>query len=158
MHSQTDVVAEAVLPGRYVFHEVRVPLNTVLLAVNMAVRPIAKNHEFSVLEGSLSMMSKVLNDVLDLFVRVRSGAQASQCMRIAPPAHRFVTRTLALDDAHQSVDTLGMLLRRGRFALTVSVLSNLFVFADLGCPLVHQQVGILLRREGHSQRCVAALG
>ncbi|KAJ7255454.1 hypothetical protein B0H12DRAFT_533227 [Mycena haematopus] len=59
----------------YVFHEVRVPLNTALLAVqNMAVRPIAKDHEveFSALEGSLSMMSKVLNDVLD-FNRMDSG-------------------------------------------------------------------------------------
>ncbi|KAJ7043764.1 hypothetical protein C8F04DRAFT_1073230 [Mycena alexandri] len=59
----------------YVFHEVRVPLNTALLAVqNMASRPIAKDHEveFSALEGSLSMMSKVLNDVLD-FNRMDSG-------------------------------------------------------------------------------------
>ncbi|KAJ6514984.1 histidine kinase [Mycena vitilis] len=59
----------------YVFHEVRVPLNTALLAVqNMAARPIAKDHEveFSALEGSLSMMSKVLNDVLD-FNRMDSG-------------------------------------------------------------------------------------
>ncbi|KAJ7180800.1 histidine kinase [Mycena filopes] len=54
---------------------VRVPLNTALLAVqNMASRPIAKDHEveFSALEGSLSMMSKVLNDVLD-FNRMDSG-------------------------------------------------------------------------------------
>ncbi|KAJ7847359.1 hypothetical protein B0H14DRAFT_2770195 [Mycena olivaceomarginata] len=29
------------------------------------------------------------------------------------PAHKFVTRTPALDDTHQSVDTLGMLLRWG---------------------------------------------
>ncbi|KAJ6619916.1 hypothetical protein B0H10DRAFT_2216468 [Mycena sp. CBHHK59/15] len=62
----------------YVFHDkfvVRVPLNTALLAVqNMASRPIAKDHEveFSALEGSLSMMSKVLNDVLD-FNRMDSG-------------------------------------------------------------------------------------
>ncbi|KAJ7446913.1 hypothetical protein B0H11DRAFT_1745410 [Mycena galericulata] len=48
----------------YVFHDisqVRVPLNTALLAVqNMASRPIAKDHEveFNALEGSLSMMSK----------------------------------------------------------------------------------------------------
>ncbi|KAJ7066462.1 histidine kinase [Mycena amicta] len=59
----------------YVFHEVRVPLNTALLAVqNMASRPIAQDHEveFSALEGSLSMMSKVLNDVLD-FNRMDSG-------------------------------------------------------------------------------------
>ncbi|KAJ7917787.1 hypothetical protein B0H13DRAFT_1869958 [Mycena leptocephala] len=45
------------------------------------------------------------------------------CMRVAPPVHKFVTRTPALDDAHQSVDTLGMLLRRGRFVLAGSVLS-----------------------------------
>ncbi|CAK5283170.1 unnamed protein product [Mycena citricolor] len=54
---------------------VRVPLNTALLAVqNMAGRPIAQDQEleFTALEGSLSMMSKVLNDVLD-FNRMESG-------------------------------------------------------------------------------------
>ena len=53
----------------YVFHKVRVPLNTALLAVqNMATSgAIAKGQEieFKALEGNLSMMSKVLNDVLD---------------------------------------------------------------------------------------------
>ncbi|KAH6915774.1 hypothetical protein BKA70DRAFT_469829 [Coprinopsis sp. MPI-PUGE-AT-0042] len=53
----------------YVFHEVRVPLNTALLAVqNMAASgTVARNQEieFNALSGSLSMMSKVLNDVLD---------------------------------------------------------------------------------------------
>ena len=46
----------------------RVPLNTALLAVqNMqASGTIAQDIEFKALEGSLSMMSKVLNDVLDL--------------------------------------------------------------------------------------------
>ncbi|KIK56435.1 hypothetical protein GYMLUDRAFT_47200 [Collybiopsis luxurians FD-317 M1] len=60
----------------YVFHEVRVPLNTALLAVqNMsATGTIAKSLEleFTALEGSLNMMSKVLNDVLD-FNRMDSG-------------------------------------------------------------------------------------
>jgi osomolarity two-component system, sensor histidine kinase SLN1 len=60
----------------YVFHEVRVPLNTALLAVqNMeASGAVAKTQEieFKALEGSLSMMSKVLNDVLD-FNRMDSG-------------------------------------------------------------------------------------
>ncbi|OCH85880.1 hypothetical protein OBBRIDRAFT_762246 [Obba rivulosa] len=60
----------------YVFHEVRVPLNTALLAVqNMdASGLVAKSQdiEFKALEGSLSMMSKVLNDVLD-FNRMDSG-------------------------------------------------------------------------------------
>ena len=60
----------------YVFHEVRVPLNTALLAVqNMeASGVVAKTQEieFKELEGSLSMMSKVLNDVLD-FNRMDSG-------------------------------------------------------------------------------------
>ncbi|PCH36400.1 hybrid sensor histidine kinase [Wolfiporia cocos MD-104 SS10] len=60
----------------YVFHEVRVPLNTALLAVqNMeAYGSVAKAQEieFKALEGSLSMMSKVLNDVLD-FNRMDSG-------------------------------------------------------------------------------------
>ncbi|KAG5653606.1 hypothetical protein H0H81_011978 [Sphagnurus paluster] len=55
---------------------VRVPLNTALLAVqNMeACGTVAKEQEieFSALEGSLSMMSKVLNDVLD-FNRMDSG-------------------------------------------------------------------------------------
>ena len=54
----------------------RVPLNTALLAVqNMeASGTVAKAQEieFKALEGSLSMMSKVLNDVLD-FNRMDSG-------------------------------------------------------------------------------------
>ncbi|RDB15349.1 Autoinducer 2 sensor kinase/phosphatase LuxQ [Hypsizygus marmoreus] len=67
----------------YVFHDkfsiscsVRVPLNTALLAVqNMeASGTVARDQEieFNALEGSLSMMSKVLNDVLD-FNRMDSG-------------------------------------------------------------------------------------
>ncbi|KAI0738700.1 hypothetical protein C8Q80DRAFT_1113412 [Daedaleopsis nitida] len=54
--------------------QVRVPLNTALLAVqNMqALGTIAQDIEFKALEGSLSMMSKVLNDVLD-FNRMDSG-------------------------------------------------------------------------------------
>jgi signal transduction histidine kinase len=55
-----------------VFHEVRVPLNTALLAVqNMEAEgaiPKGQELEFTALTGSLSMMSKVLNDVLDLYV------------------------------------------------------------------------------------------
>jgi hypothetical protein len=49
--------------------EVRVPLNTALLAAqNLAgTNAIQREHEieFNALEGSLNMMSKVLNDVLD---------------------------------------------------------------------------------------------
>ncbi|KAL0954020.1 hypothetical protein HGRIS_005174 [Hohenbuehelia grisea] len=60
----------------YVFHEVRVPLNTALLAVqNMEASGMITKRleiEFTALEGSLSMMSKVLNDVLD-FNRMDSG-------------------------------------------------------------------------------------
>ncbi|KAJ7892252.1 hypothetical protein B0H14DRAFT_3126130 [Mycena olivaceomarginata] len=50
------------------------------------------------------------------------------CMRFAPP-RKLATRTLALDDAHQSVDTLGMFARGGWFVLAASVFSNLFAFA-----------------------------
>ncbi|TFK97711.1 hypothetical protein BDV98DRAFT_255564 [Pterulicium gracile] len=75
----------------YVFHEVRVPLNTALLAVqNMTAQMEStkdagtdtrsgpqgalsdQDIEFSALVGSLTMMSKVLNDVLD-FNRMDSG-------------------------------------------------------------------------------------
>ncbi|KAG8924228.1 hypothetical protein FRC00_005369 [Tulasnella sp. 408] len=59
----------------YIFHEVRVPLNTALLAVqNMQATGQfgADDIEYTALEGSLSMMSKVLNDVLD-FNRMDSG-------------------------------------------------------------------------------------
>ncbi|KAL1739177.1 hypothetical protein HDZ31DRAFT_25415, partial [Schizophyllum fasciatum] len=57
----------------YVFHEVRVPLNTALLAVqNMEASGRVEQVEFNALGGSLSMMSKVLNDVLD-FNRMDSG-------------------------------------------------------------------------------------
>ncbi|KDQ49238.1 hypothetical protein JAAARDRAFT_43030 [Jaapia argillacea MUCL 33604] len=60
----------------YVFHEVRVPLNTALLAAqNMEASGVigkGQEVEFRALEASLTMMSKVLNDVLD-FNRLDSG-------------------------------------------------------------------------------------
>ena len=78
----------------YVFHEVRVPLNTALLAVqNMeATATIAKTQEieFRALEGSLNMMSKVLNDVLD-FNRMDSGRFESV---LKPYAFHKVMRSL----------------------------------------------------------------
>lgn len=78
----------------YVFHEVRVPLNTALLAVqNMeASGTVAKEQEieFKALEGSLSMMSKVLNDVLD-FNRMDSGRFESV---LKPYAFHQVMRSL----------------------------------------------------------------
>lgn len=51
----------------YIFHEVRVPLNTALLAVQnlQGLNVFDKNSEFAIeysaLEGSLAMMSQVLN-------------------------------------------------------------------------------------------------
>ncbi|EKM50685.1 uncharacterized protein PHACADRAFT_152889 [Phanerochaete carnosa HHB-10118-sp] len=78
----------------YVFHEVRVPLNTALLAVqNMeASGMVARGQEieFKALEGSLSMMSKVLNDVLD-FNRMDSGRFESV---LKPYAFHKVMRSL----------------------------------------------------------------
>lgn len=53
----------------YIFHEVRVPLNTALLSFqnlqnNSAFRENTDNElELHALEGSLTMMGKVLNDV-----------------------------------------------------------------------------------------------
>ena len=78
----------------YVFHEVRVPLNTALLAVqNMAASGTvakAQEIEFEALEGSLNMMSKVLNDVLD-FNRMDSGRFESV---LRPYAFHQVMRSL----------------------------------------------------------------
>lgn len=51
----------------YIFHEVRVPLNTALLAVqNLEGANVFENNteqavEYMALQGSLSMMSQVLN-------------------------------------------------------------------------------------------------
>lgn len=51
----------------YIFHEVRVPLNTALLAVqnldgaNVFDKSSEHGVEWTALEGSLSMMSQVLN-------------------------------------------------------------------------------------------------
>jgi signal transduction histidine kinase len=64
-------------PGRYVFHEVRVPLNTALLAAqnvraSLGAHARAYQIEFSALDGSLNQMSAVLNDILD-FNRMDSG-------------------------------------------------------------------------------------
>ncbi|KAJ4474814.1 hypothetical protein J3R30DRAFT_3295227 [Lentinula aciculospora] len=60
----------------YVFHEVRVPLNSALLAAqsmeSSGTVSKALDVEFDALMGSLTMMSQVLNDVLD-FNRLDSG-------------------------------------------------------------------------------------
>ncbi|GAW08294.1 histidine kinase [Lentinula edodes] len=75
---------------------VRVPLNTALLAVqNMSASgTIVKSLEleFTALEGSLSMMSKVLNDVLD-FNRMDSGKFESLSR---PYAFHHVMRSMLL--------------------------------------------------------------
>ncbi|THH30116.1 hypothetical protein EUX98_g4100 [Antrodiella citrinella] len=73
---------------------VRVPLNTALLAVqNMEASgqmPTGQEIEFNALEGSLNMMSKVLNDVLD-FNRMDSGRFESV---LKPYAFHQVLRSL----------------------------------------------------------------
>ncbi|KAL5536973.1 hypothetical protein ACEPAF_796 [Sanghuangporus sanghuang] len=82
----------------YVFHDkfilVRVPLNTALIAVqNMEASDMIQKDqevEFSALSGSLSMMSKVLNDVLD-FNRMDSGLLESVSM---PYAFHAVMRSM----------------------------------------------------------------
>lgn len=63
----------------YIFHEVRVPLNTALLSVQNLVgeevfKDVGEEHVelVDVLQGSLGMMEKVLNDVLD-FNRMEAG-------------------------------------------------------------------------------------
>ncbi|GAA5830774.1 hypothetical protein JCM11251_001070 [Rhodosporidiobolus azoricus] len=67
----------------YIFHEVRVPLNTALLAVqnikgtgNQFDEHSEHAIEFAALQGSLEMMSQVLNDVLD-FSRMERGGFSS---------------------------------------------------------------------------------
>ncbi|GAA6063145.1 hypothetical protein JCM10212_001193 [Sporobolomyces blumeae] len=66
----------------YIFHEVRVPLNTALLAVqnlkglNVFGAESENAIEYAALEGSLQMMSQVLNDVLD-FSRMERGGFSS---------------------------------------------------------------------------------
>ncbi|KAI9464687.1 Tco5, signal transduction HAMP domain histidine kinase [Boletus coccyginus] len=80
----------------YVFHEVRVPLNTALLAVqNMEASGAvskAQEIEFMALGGSLVMMSKVLNDMLD-FNRMDSGRFE---ILSKPYAFHAVMRTLLI--------------------------------------------------------------
>lgn len=98
----------------YVFHEVRVPLNAAVLAVqNMgASGTIVKEMEieFEALKGSLETMSKVLNDVLD-FNRIDSGnfESVSQPFQFhqtfttlyksftIPATHKGLTLTMDLD-------------------------------------------------------------
>ncbi|GAA5990830.1 hypothetical protein JCM10908_000037 [Rhodotorula pacifica] len=66
----------------YIFHEVRVPLNTALLAVQnlkgLEVFDHNSEHavEYDALESSLQLMSQVLNDVLD-FSRMERGGFSS---------------------------------------------------------------------------------
>ncbi|KAM0754106.1 hypothetical protein T439DRAFT_353841 [Meredithblackwellia eburnea MCA 4105] len=64
----------------YIFHEVRVPLNTALLAAqNLKADGVADSAhavEYAALDSSLQMMSQVLNDVLD-FSRMEKGGFSS---------------------------------------------------------------------------------
>lgn len=66
----------------YIFHEVRVPLNTALLAVQNLKGLDVFDHnsehgvEYDALESSLQLMSQVLNDVLD-FSRMERGGFSS---------------------------------------------------------------------------------
>ncbi|GAA5849688.1 hypothetical protein JCM8547_000535 [Rhodosporidiobolus lusitaniae] len=89
----------------YIFHEVRVPLNTALLAVQnlSGLNVFDKNGEhgveFEALEGSLHMMSQVLNDVLD-FSRMERGGFSSVSRPFSPLAcMRSIFVPLRLDAA-----------------------------------------------------------
>ncbi|GAA6022631.1 hypothetical protein JCM10207_003930 [Rhodosporidiobolus poonsookiae] len=80
----------------YIFHEVRVPLNTALLALQNIKADGAFNEssdhaiEYAALQGSLEMMSQVLNDVLD-FSRMERGG------------FRSVSRPFSVHDVMRSV-------------------------------------------------------
>ncbi|KAG8851507.1 hypothetical protein FRB96_009180 [Tulasnella sp. 330] len=95
---------------RYWSQQVRVPLNTALLAVqNMEATGVFEhdnNLEFTALEGSLNMMSKVLNDVLD-FNRMDSGRFES----VAKPYsfHKIVKSMLG--PLHLAADARGQHLQ-----------------------------------------------
>ncbi|KAM0747572.1 hypothetical protein T439DRAFT_383198 [Meredithblackwellia eburnea MCA 4105] len=66
----------------YIFHEVRVPLNTAMLAIQNLQASDAfhgqteHREEYAALDSSLKMMSQVLNDVLD-FSRMEKGGFSS---------------------------------------------------------------------------------
>lgn len=83
--------------ANYIFHEARVPLNTAVLSFqNLQSKEAFKidqenELEYHALEGSLAMMGKVLNDVLDL---QRMDAGRFETLAHAFPLHRAIQATL----------------------------------------------------------------
>ncbi|KAK4683944.1 hypothetical protein P7C73_g6264, partial [Tremellales sp. Uapishka_1] len=108
----------------YIFHEVRVPLNTALLAVqNLDGEDVFRGlHEDQAemvhgLMGSLTMMEKVLNDVLS-FNRMESGkfAQARKpfefhkSIQLVALSHRMQAQMAGIDlivDLDRDIDKIG---------------------------------------------------
>ena len=108
----------------YIFHEVRVPLNTALLAVqNLEGENVFKglpgdqSEMVHGLMGSLTMMEKVLNDVLS-FNRMESGkfAQARKpfefhkSIQLVALSHRMQAQMAGIDllvDLDKDIDKLG---------------------------------------------------
>ncbi|GAA5965270.1 hypothetical protein JCM21900_006071 [Sporobolomyces salmonicolor] len=99
----------------YIFHEVRVPLNTALLAVqnlkglNVFGKDSDNAIEYAALEGSLQMMSQVLNDVLDFSRMERGGFSSVSCPFSLHNLMRSIFVPLRLDAAARGLTLETML-------------------------------------------------
>ncbi|WRT66117.1 uncharacterized protein IL334_003070 [Kwoniella shivajii] len=136
----------------YIFHEVRVPLNTALLAVQNlegenVFQGLAEDQSEMVhgLMGSLTMMEKVLNDVLS-FNRMESGkfAQARKpfefhkSIQLVALSHRMQAQMAGIDlivDLDRDIDKMGGVFVGDEMRLrqvASNLVSNSIKFTDTG--------------------------
>ncbi|WWD17522.1 hypothetical protein CI109_101963 [Kwoniella shandongensis] len=136
----------------YIFHEVRVPLNTALLAVqNLDGENVFQGLEEDQAEmvhglmGSLTMMEKVLNDVLS-FNRMESGkfAQAKKpfefhkSIQLVALSHRMQAQMAGIElivDLDKDIDNIGGVFVGDEMRLrqvASNLVSNSIKFTDTG--------------------------
>ncbi|KAL7421501.1 hypothetical protein Q5752_003270 [Cryptotrichosporon argae] len=136
----------------YIFHEVRVPLNTALLAVqNLDGEDVFKGLEADQAEmvhgltGSLTMMEKVLNDVLSFnrmesgkFTQARKAFRFHQSIQLVALSHRLQAEMAGVDllvELDSAIDKIGGMFIGDEMRLrqvTSNLVSNALKFTDQG--------------------------
>ncbi|ORY21896.1 hypothetical protein BCR39DRAFT_488115 [Naematelia encephala] len=136
----------------YIFHEVRVPLNTALLAVqNLEGEEVFKGldpDQAEMVHGlskSLTMMEKVLNDVLSFnrmesgkFTQARKPFDFHQCMQLVALSHRVQAQKAGIElivDLDKDIDKVGGIFVGDEMRLrqvSSNLVSNAIKFTEAG--------------------------
>ncbi|GAA5904332.1 uncharacterized protein JCM6883_006452 [Sporobolomyces salmoneus] len=141
----------------YIFHEVRVPLNTALLAVqnlkglNVFNANSDNAIEYSALEGSLQMMSQVLNDVLDFSRMERGGFSSVSRPFSLHNLMRSIFVPLRLDAAARGLELETSLDSR------VDELARLAAYPDQSIENIREGDGILMGDEMRLRQIIGNL-